>query len=104
MKTLKEYKEEMMKNPEFAHEYVSLQPEFEIIGAMIDARNRLNMTREELAKHAGISMSELSMLENDTMNSNIWLLQRLAEGIDMTLKIEFVPKGGETSGYKENIR
>lgn len=104
MKTLKEYKEEMMKNPEFAHEYVSLQPEFEIIGAMIDARNRLNMTREELAKRAGISMSELSMLENDTMNSNIWLLQRLAESMDMTLKIEFVPKEGETSGYNENIR
>lgn len=97
MKTLKEYKEEMMKNPEFAHEYVSLQPEFEIIGAMIDARNRLNMTREELAKRAGISMPELSVLENDTLNSSIGLLQRLAEGMGMTLKIEFIPKDGETA-------
>lgn len=104
MKTLKEYKEEMMKNPEFAHEYVSLQPEFEIIGAMIDARNRLNTTREELAERAGISMPELSVLENDTLNSSIGLLQRLAEGMGMTLKIEFVPKEGETSGYNENIR
>ena len=97
MKTLKEYKEEMMKNLEFAHEYVSLQPEFEIIGAMIDARNRLNITREELAERAGISMPELSVLENDTMNSSIGLLQRLAEGMGMTLKIEFIPKDGETA-------
>lgn len=104
MKALKEYKEEMMKNPEFVHEYVSFQPEFEIIGAMIHARNRLNITREELAERAGISMPELSVLENDTLNSSIGLLQRLAESMDMTLKIEFVPKEGETSGYNENIR
>ena len=38
MKTLKQYKKEQMKNPEFAQAYEEIQPEMNIIRAMVDGQ------------------------------------------------------------------
>lgn len=92
MKTLNEFLEEQMKDPEFAREYEALQPEFDIIRAMVDARNSQNLTQKQLAERTGIHQADISKLENGTRNPTINLLKRLAEGMDMVLKIEFVPK------------
>ena len=62
-------------------------------GALIAAaRKEQNMTQKELAERTGINQADISKLENGTRNPTINLLKRLAEGMDMTLKIEFVPK------------
>ena len=66
MKTLNEMLSEEMKNDEFRKEYEVIQPEFDVIRAMVDARNSVNMTQKELSERTG-----------------------------MTLKIEFVPKYGK---------
>lgn len=92
MKTLKQYKKEQMKNPEFAQAYEQIQPEMNIIRAMVDARLSRNMTQKELAEVTGIAQGEISKLENGTRNPSIRLLQRLAEGLDMTLNVSFLPK------------
>lgn len=81
-----------MKNPEFVKEYEAIQPEMDIIRAMIDARTAQHLTQKELAERTGINQADISKLENGTRNPTINLLKRLAEGMDMTLKIEFVPK------------
>ncbi len=92
MKTLKAYKVEQMKNPEFVKEYNSIQPEMDVIRAMIDARTSQNLTQKQLAERTGIHQTDISKLENGTRNPSINLLKRLAEGMGMVLKIEFVPK------------
>ena len=38
MKTLQELKKEQMKNPEFVKEYDAIQPEMDVIRAIVDAR------------------------------------------------------------------
>ena len=81
-----------MKNPGFVKEYEAIQPEMDIIRAMIDARTAQHLTQKELAERTGINQADISKLENGTRNPTINLLKRLAEGMDMTLKIEFVPK------------
>lgn len=81
-----------MKNPEFAQAYEQIQPEMNIIRAMVDARLSRNMTQKELAEVTGIAQGEISKLENGTRNPSIKLLQRLAEGLDMTLNVSFLPK------------
>lgn len=48
--TLKEYKENSMKNPEFAKAYEEIEPELNVIRAIIDARISQNMTQKELAE------------------------------------------------------
>lgn len=92
MKTLNEMLSEEMKNDEFRKEYEAIQTELDVIRAMVDARNSINMTQKELSERTGISQADISKIENGTRNPSLNLLKRLAEGMGMTLKIEFVPK------------
>lgn len=92
MKTLTAYKEKQMSNPEFAREYEAIQPEMDVIKAMVEARISKNLTQKQLAERTGINQADISKLENGTRNPSVNLLKRLAEGMDMILKIEFVPK------------
>lgn len=92
MTTFKEFKEEQMKNPEFAREYKKAQDEMQVIKAVLDARYSQNLSQKELAKLSGLSQSDISKLENGTCNPTVKLLQKIADGLDMNLKIEFLPK------------
>ena len=77
---------------EFKKEYDAIQPEMDVIRAIVDARTSQNMTQKELAERTGINQADISKLENGTRNHSVNLLKRLAYGMGMSLKIEFVPK------------
>ena len=87
-----DFLDEQIKDPEFAKAYEEVQPEMNIIRAIIDARISKNMTQKELSEKTGIAQAEISKLENGTRNPSIKLLQRLAEGMDMVLNVTFTPK------------
>ena len=89
---LKEYKEKRIKDPNFAKSYEEIQPELNVIRALIDARISKNMTQKELAEKTGIAQTEISKLENGTRKPSIKLLQRLADGMGMVLNVTFTPK------------
>lgn len=90
--TLQEYKKEKMKEPGFAKAYEEVQPELNVIRAMIEARTSQNLTQKQLAEKTGIAQTEISRLENGTRNPSIKLLQRLAEGMGMVLDVRFIPR------------
>ena len=92
MKTLNDMLEKQLKDEEFRKEYETIQPEIDIIKALVDARNSLNLTQKELAERTGINQADISKIENGTRNPSLNLLKRLADGMGMTLKIEFIPK------------
>ena len=92
MTTFDELLAEQMKNPEFKKEYEALEPEFAIIQAMIDARKNTGITQKQLAEKTGINQADISRLENGNANPSIRTLKKLAEGLGMKLKIEFIPK------------
>ena len=92
MSDLQEYKSKLMQNPDFKREYEALEPEMEIVRAILDARIRSGLTQAEFAKKSGISIADIRRLENGTRNPRLALLKRLAEAMDSTLKIEFIPK------------
>lgn len=87
-----DYLNEKLKDPEFKKEWDDIQPEMDVIRAMIDMRNAQNLTQKELAERTGINQADISKLENGTRNPSLKLLKRLADGMGMALKIEFVPK------------
>jgi len=89
MTTLEEFLAKQMKDPEFKKEYDALEPEFEIIQAMIDARKNSGMTQKELADKTGIAQSDISKIENGNANPSIRTLQRLAKGMGKKLHISF---------------
>ena len=60
--------------------------------AMIDARKKCNITQKELAEKTGITQADISRIETGNGNPTLSVLKRIAEGMDMILKIEFIPK------------
>ena len=93
MKNFDDFLENRLQDEEFRKEYESMQPEFDVIKAMVAARTSQNLTQKELAERTGIHQADISKLENGTRNPSLNLLKRLAEGMGMVLKIEFIPKG-----------
>lgn len=92
MSDLQELTNELMLDPEFKKEYESLQPEMDIKRAILNARINAGLTQMELSERSGISQADISRLEKGTRNPSIALLKRLAEAMNSTLKIEFIPK------------
>ena len=90
--TLTEALNEQLKDETFKKEYEALEPEYEIISSLIDARKSNNVTQKQLSEATGIAQSDISKIENGSANPTLKLLQRLAEGLNMSLKVEFVPK------------
>ena len=85
------YLAEQLKDEKFKKEYEALEPEFAIIQALIDARKAGGITQKELSKRTGITQADISKLENGSANPSVKTLKKLAKGLNMRLKIEFVP-------------
>ena len=91
MSRFSEYKNEAMKDPEIKAAYDALQPEYDIIQTIIDVRKRKNMTQKELSELTGITQADISRIENGTRNPSLDMIKRLAAGMGMRLKPEFIP-------------
>ena len=87
-----DYLQEQLKDPEFRKEYEALQPERAIIQAIIDARLKSGLTQKELSERTGIAQGDISKMENGNANPSIRTLQRLAAGMGMILRLEFLPR------------
>ena len=92
MESLEHFLEEQVKDPKFKKEYEAIQPEMAVIRALVDARTSQNLTQKQLSERTGINQADISKLENGTRNPSLNMLKRLADGLDMVLKIEFIPK------------
>lgn len=90
-KNFRETLNEQLKDPEFKKEWDALEPEFQIIKAMLDTRKERSMTQKQLADATGIPQADISRLENGNANPSLRTLQRLADGMGMRLKLEFIP-------------
>lgn len=90
-KNFRETLDEQMKDPEFRAEWEALEPERQIIRAMIEGHERGDLTQQQLVEITGLQQADISRLENGTGNPSLRTLKRLAAGMGMRLKLEFVP-------------
>lgn len=86
-----DFKKGILKDPEVKAAYDELSCEYDIIQAMIDTRKSQHMTQKDLSKATGITQADISRIENGTRNPSLAMLKRLAAGMGMRLKVEFVP-------------
>lgn len=91
MSSYKAYKEKALNNPEVKAEYDALAPEYDLIQAMIDARISQNITQKELSELTGITQADISRIENGTRNPSLAMVKRIAAGLGMQLRLEFIP-------------
>lgn len=82
---------QQLHDPLFRAEWDAMEPERQIMRAMLDGREAKAMTQKDLAEATGITQSDISRLENGTANPSLRTLKRLADGMGMKLRIEFVP-------------
>ncbi|MDP2814994.1 MAG: helix-turn-helix transcriptional regulator [Erysipelotrichaceae bacterium] len=80
-----------LKNSQFRDEYEQLEPDFIIMQALIDARKNLGLTQQELAQRTHINQADISKIEKGISNPSLNTLKKLAKGMNMKLKIAFVP-------------
>ncbi|MBO5640070.1 MAG: helix-turn-helix transcriptional regulator [Oscillospiraceae bacterium] len=88
-----DYLNDQLKDPAFQKEWNALEPEFSIMQAMIEARRTSGLTQKQLSERTGIAQADISKLESGNANPSLKTLQRLAAGMGMRVKVEFLPAG-----------
>lgn len=92
MSDYRKYLNKKLKDPEFKKEWDELEPEYNLIRAMIIARKKKHLTQKQLATITGIDQADISKIETGNANPALSTLKRIADGMGMLLKIDFVPK------------
>lgn len=59
---------------------------------LLMARESANITQKELAERTGIYQADISKIERGLGNPSLSTLKRLADGLDMELRIDFIRK------------
>ena len=86
--TFSDLKERALKSPEVKAEYERLKPRYDLISAIIDARIKVGLTQEELAKRIGTKQSAIARLESGNVNPSISFLEKISHALGLTLKIQ----------------
>lgn len=91
MSSYSEYRDKtLLEDKALKEEYDALAPEYDLIQALIDARKSQNLTQKELSERTGITQADISRIENGTRNPSLNMIKRLADGMGMVLKLEFI--------------
>ena len=85
----------LKKDPQLKAEYDALEPEYDIIQALIDARKEKKMTQKKLSEITGITQADISRIESGTRNPSLEMMKRLAKGMGMVLKLDYVPEANK---------
>ena len=85
------------QDPAFSTSWDALEPEEQIVRAIIEGREENHLTQEQLAHATGIHQTNISKLESGTANPSLRTLKRLAAGMGRKLKLEFVPAQSDSS-------
>ena len=80
----------------FKHADLLPESSEDIFQVLIDARIDCGMTQRELADRTGMTQGDISKIEHGNANPSVKTLQRLADGLGMTLKLSFLPQGKKT--------
>ena len=80
-------KARLMKDEEFKAEYEKLKPRYELITQIIDVRNQLNITQEELALRVGTQKSNISRFESGDYNPSLDFVTKIARSLGKEIHI-----------------
>ena len=90
-RTYREFLQEKLQDPEFKREWDEMEPEFQLIKAMLKGREDQQLSQRQLAERTGITQSDISKIETGEANPTLETLKKLASGLGMNLNISFTP-------------
>ena len=80
-------KREALRDPKFRKAYDALQPKYDIIRAILDARNKKGMTQADIARRAGTTQSAIARFESGRSNPTLDFASRLSSAVGAKLEI-----------------
>ena len=89
-KNFRETLNERMQDPAFRAEWDAQEPERQIMRAIVEGREENGMTQKQLSDITGITQADISRIENGTRNPSLSMVKKLARGLGMQLKLEFI--------------
>ena len=85
-----DFKEKILNNPEVKTEYDALEPEYQLVKAIIEGREEQQMSQQALADITGIDRADISKIENGNANPSLKTIKRVAAGLGKRVEINFV--------------
>ena len=83
-------KEMFLEDQETKKAYEELEPEYQLIYAMVESRREKNISQQELADVTGINRSDISKIENGNANPSLRTIKRVAKGLGKRVEIRFI--------------
>ena len=83
-----EFKKELLKKPGVKKAYDDLGFKYQIIGALIDARSKKNLTQKKLAGKIGVDQSALARFESGRINPTLSFIQKITSGLGLKLVVK----------------
>ena len=90
MDDFRKFLNKQLEDPDFRKEWDEMEPEYQIMKAMIAARMETGITQQQLSEKTGINQSNLSRIESGASSPTVDMLARIAAGLGKKLKIEFL--------------
>lgn len=87
--TLQDDLKKRLKNPAFKKAWEQSEAEYQVSRSLIAARIKRNISQQQLAKKANTTQAVISRLENMTANPSVGLLQKIAQALNLKVKIQF---------------
>ena len=87
--TLDDHIRESLKDPLFKKAWEESEAEYQVSRVLIAARIKRKISQQELAKKANTTQAVISRLENMTANPSVGLLQKIAQALNLRVKIQF---------------
>ena len=85
--TFREIHNKWMKDPKFRKARQELEFEFALVRAILNARINKGLTQKKLAEKIGTKQSSIARFESGTYNPTLAFVQKLANALDVKIKI-----------------
>jgi transcriptional regulator with XRE-family HTH domain len=92
---LKDYRRQLLEDPEVAAAHRRLQPKLELGRQILGLRLQRGWTQRELAQRAGTRQANISRLENAQLNPSVDTLQRVADALSVRLTVSLCEPDGQ---------
>ena len=89
-KSFSTVKSEMMRDKDFKSAYDNIQPKYEIIRAVLDARIKHGITQAQLASRVGTTQSAIARFESGDVNPTLDFLMKVSNALGKRLEVKVI--------------
>lgn len=83
-----DFKKELLRDSRERQEYERLQPKYMLIQRLIERRNELHLSQEQLANIIGMKQPAIARLESGVSNTTVGTLLKVADALKLDLEFK----------------